>query len=407
MRFCMVTTFYPPFSYGGDATYVRALSRSLVAHGHEVDVIASTDAYLVRSAADPAKVEPDDEDGVRVHRLRHPMGFAAQLLTHQTGTPGLYGSELRRLLDRDYDVLHFHNISLMGGPAVLAMGNPRVRLYSLHEHWLICPTHIFWKNGERACDRPTCFSCSIKSGLPPQLWRYTGLRDRYLRKPDRIFAPSAYTARRHHEMGVRQPIEVLPLFSSIEPDASVRHAPDSDRPTLLFVGRVVASKGIEQLARVVADMPDIDLKIIGDGDLRGSLLSRYGSHPNIRFLGAMPQPELIRHYATATALVFPSIAPETFGLAVVEAAACGTPSIVAAGSGGAAEIVTTGGSGLIFASDEELAQCIRQLASTPALREKLGKQARARFEALYTREHHIQSYLAHVDQLMAARKAAS
>ncbi len=35
MRFCMVTTFYPPFHFGGDATYVRALSRALVARGHE------------------------------------------------------------------------------------------------------------------------------------------------------------------------------------------------------------------------------------------------------------------------------------------------------------------------------------------------------------------------------------
>ncbi len=35
MRFCMVTTFYPPFQFGGDATYVRALSRAPVARGHE------------------------------------------------------------------------------------------------------------------------------------------------------------------------------------------------------------------------------------------------------------------------------------------------------------------------------------------------------------------------------------
>ena len=49
MRFGMVTTFYPPFSYGGDATYVRNLARALVDQGHEVEVIASTQAYLVRS----------------------------------------------------------------------------------------------------------------------------------------------------------------------------------------------------------------------------------------------------------------------------------------------------------------------------------------------------------------------
>lgn len=35
MRFCMVTTFYPPFHFGGDALYVQALSRELVARGTE------------------------------------------------------------------------------------------------------------------------------------------------------------------------------------------------------------------------------------------------------------------------------------------------------------------------------------------------------------------------------------
>ena len=44
MRFGMITTFYPPFSYGGDATYVRSLAKSLTAIGHEVEVISSTNA---------------------------------------------------------------------------------------------------------------------------------------------------------------------------------------------------------------------------------------------------------------------------------------------------------------------------------------------------------------------------
>src|SRR6266704_702384 len=68
MRFGMVTTFYPPFSYGGDATYVRNLARALVEQDHEVEVIASTDAYRVRSKDD--QVVPTWEDGVKVRRMR-------------------------------------------------------------------------------------------------------------------------------------------------------------------------------------------------------------------------------------------------------------------------------------------------------------------------------------------------
>ncbi|HEX7930661.1 MAG TPA: glycosyltransferase, partial [Sphingomicrobium sp.] len=215
MRFGMVTTFYPPFSYGGDATYVRNLAKSVAALGHEVEVIASTDAFFVRSK-DQGEADVTAEDGITVHRLSHPAGILAPLMSHQSGRAALHAPALKAFLARPFDVLHFHNISLMGAPGVLGMGEARARLLSLHDHWLICPTHVLWKNRSRACDSRTCFSCSIRSGLPPQLWRYTGLRDRYLRKVDRLLAPSRFTAEMHRENGVEAPIEVLPLFSSID-----------------------------------------------------------------------------------------------------------------------------------------------------------------------------------------------
>ena len=73
MRFCMVTTFYPPYSFGGDATYVRALSRGLVARGHEVEVIHCADAFELLHKGPPPP-EPAVEDGVIVHRLSSPLG---------------------------------------------------------------------------------------------------------------------------------------------------------------------------------------------------------------------------------------------------------------------------------------------------------------------------------------------
>src|SRR5438309_12120328 len=90
MRFGMVTTFYPPFSYGGDATYVRNLARALVEQGHDVEVIASTEAYRVRSKGDD-QVASSWEDGVTVHRMRHRAGLLAPLLSQQTGLPALLG----------------------------------------------------------------------------------------------------------------------------------------------------------------------------------------------------------------------------------------------------------------------------------------------------------------------------
>lgn len=400
MRFCMITTFYPPFSYGGDATYVQALSRSLSALGHVVDVIASTDAYRLRSPM-PKTATPDPEDGVTIHRLEHRFGSAASLIAQQTGHAGLYSRQIKQLLSEPYDVIHYHNISLVGGPAVLSMGSARIKLYSLHEHWLVCPTHIFWKNRSEACALRTCFTCSIRSGIPPQLWRYTSLRDRHLSKVDRLLAPSAYTAERHRHYGVTRPISVLPLFSAI----NLKNAPTlrAKNDSFVFVGRVTASKGIEQFARVAASMPEIDFIVIGEGDLRHSLAVRYAAHSNIRFLGHVAQTELIDYYSRATAIIMPSVAPETFGLAIVEAAACATPAIVAAASGGAAEIVSATGGGLLYIGDDELIGAINMLVADDTVRDRLGALARRGYENMYTRDHHLDAYLGEIDDIVRRR----
>ena len=90
----------------------------------------------------------DEHPNVRRHELRSGLGWLSPLLTQQTGHPLLKGAKIRRLLrDHDYDVIHYHNTSLLG-PAVLAMDTPAkraVKLYTTHEHWLVCPMHVLWK----------------------------------------------------------------------------------------------------------------------------------------------------------------------------------------------------------------------------------------------------------------------
>jgi glycosyltransferase involved in cell wall biosynthesis len=396
MRFGMVTTFYPPFSYGGDATYVRSLAKALVEQGHEVDVIASTQAYLIRSK-DSDYVVPSWEDGVIVSRIRSSARLLAPLVSQQTGLPGFHGPALKRFFAARFDVLHFHNVSLMGGPGVLHMGQAPVRLMSLHDHWLICPTHVLWKNRSRACDKRTCFTCTIRSGLPPQLWRYTGLRDWSLESIDRLLAPSHSTAEAHRMNGITAPIEVLPLFSSVEAPTE----PVSQHPRrILFVGRVTALKGIEGLLRVVAQMPDIELLVIGQGELRPALTAGYAKHPNIRFLGKVEQHQLAQYYASAAAVVLPTLVPETFGLAVVEAAACGTPAIVAKSSGGAVELVETTGGGLLYGGDEELGAAIRRVTEDRPLRDELGVRARVGYEQRYTKKQHVAGYLRQIEDIL-------
>ena len=403
MRFAMVTTFYPPYGFGGDATYVRALSRELVSRGHEVEVIHCLDAFeLLRPGARPAAIE--ENDGVVVHRLRHRLGALSPIVTQQTGHPGLKARALRRLLDNRFDVVNFHNISLIGGPAALKLSRASATLFTLHEHWLLCATHVFWKNKSRACDKRECIACSIRSGIPPQLWRYTNLLYRALEHCDLLISPSEYTATRHRQAGITRPISVLPLFSAIDlPTPAPKDLPLAG-PYFLYAGRVTASKGVEPLVGAFAERPGHNLVVAGDGDLLSRLQDAYASAPNIKFVGAITQDELASLYRGATALVVPSLAPETFCLSVVEAAALGTPSLVRAGSGGPVEILTRGSGGRVYADEHHLGLELDQLANDTRLAQALGRQARLAYERFYTRDRHVDGYLQHVERILA-RKA--
>jgi len=401
MRFCMVTTFYPPRHFGGDAVYVQALSRALARAGHHVEVVCSEDAYAAAggSARLPGAGEPatgDDDGGVVVHRIRSPLGRWSSLWGHQTGTPGPIRGALATVLDRGFDVVHYHNVSLIGGPAVLGMSRARAKLLTLHDHWLVCPTHVLWKNGERACDRPTCFTCSLRSRRPPQLWRYGDALPRALAHVDVLLAPSRWSARRHRDSGIDRPIEVLPLFSRFE---GAEGAPPQ-RPRFLYVGRITASKGVRALVDLFAGLPGLELTVVGDGDAREALAAEFARASNVRFAGAVDEVALPSLYAGATATLVPSLAPESFGLAAVESFAFGTP-VVALDAGGCGEIVADAGGGIVCRDMAGLGGAIRRLATDPSLRKELGRRARMAWRSRYTESRHVADYLALVETRLA------
>ena len=400
MRFCMVTTFYPPRHFGGDAVYVQALSRALARAGHHVEVVCSEDAYVAAggSARPPTAGAPagGDDDGVVVHRLRSPLGPWSALWGHQTGTPGPIRASLASILDRGFDVVHYHNVSLIGGPAVLGMARARAKLLTLHDHWLVCPTHVLWKNGERACDRPTCFSCCLRSRRPPQLWRYGDALPRALAHVDVLLAPSRWSARRHREGGIDRPIEVLPLYSRFEGAAAV----PPPRPRFLYVGRITASKGVRALVGLFAGLPGLELTVAGDGDAREALADELAHAPNVRFAGPVDEAVLPTLYAAATATIVPSLAPESFGLAVVESFAFGTP-VVALDAGGCGEIVRDTGAGIVCRDIAAVGEAANRLAADPALRSVLGKRAREAWRSRYSESRHVADYLALVEARLA------
>src|SRR5580693_9246519 len=143
LNFLYLTTFYPPYAFGGDALQLYRLSHALAESGHHVDIIHCVDSYHLLHPG-PPPVPFEEHPNVVRHELRSGFGPLSPLLTQQTGRPVLKRKMIEEVLRaRPYDVIHFHNISLLG-PEVLSVAPAQgqaVKMYTTHEHWLICPMH--------------------------------------------------------------------------------------------------------------------------------------------------------------------------------------------------------------------------------------------------------------------------
>jgi len=215
-----------------------------------VDVVHCIDSYHLLHPAEP-EIQYDEHPNVRRHGLHSGYGGLSPLLTQQTGRPFLKRKPIQELLrSKPYDVLHYHNISLLG-PTILAVqpeNREVVKLYTTHEHWLICPTHVLWKFNSHPCEKPQCLPCTLLAKRPPQLWRYTGLLKRMSQHVDQFISPSRFTAAIHAARGFPQPVGHLPYFiHRADQDWQQPSAPPQEQPYFLFVGRLELIKGLQTL----------------------------------------------------------------------------------------------------------------------------------------------------------------
>jgi glycosyltransferase involved in cell wall biosynthesis len=402
LRFLHISTFYPPWSFGGDAMYIYRLSHALADDGHEVDVAHCRDAYhLLHPGAPPDVVS--EHSRVRVHDLQTPVGSLAPLVAHQTGRPVLKRRQLQRLLaERRPDVVHFHNVSLLG-PSVLGIesdGLTPLRLYTAHEHWLVCPTHVLWKFAREVCTERQCLACTLHARRPPQLWRATGLLDRQSRHVHQFIAPSRFVVRSHAERGFGRPMTPLPLFvDDTAPEAAT--APPHPRPYVLFVGRLEAIKGLQTVIPLWDRVGDLDLVVAGSGGYEDALRAQASANPRIRFLGHVPQRDLAALYRHAFATIVPSLTYETFGIIVIESLSHGTP-VIARDLGSLTELVEESGGGLLYETDIELVAAIARLAAGTGERQLMGARGRAAFERRWSRTAHLRQYYALLDETARA-----
>jgi glycosyltransferase involved in cell wall biosynthesis len=401
--FCMVTTFYPPYHFGGEAMYIYRLSNELAERGHRVTVVHCVDAFRTLTKAPPRGEFPQHEN-VTVHRLKSRAGALSPLVTYLSGKPGLKAPELKRIFGSErFDVVHFHLVTLFG-PGVLDHGGDALKLYTTHDHWLVCPMYDLWKQNRELCEKPECLRCTLSFHRPPQLWRYSGLLGRELSKVDLFLSPSQSTIEQHRRRGFDYPMRHLPYFLPLD-EAGAQSPPEiaglrPGRPYFLFVGRLVKLKGAQTLIEAFRRYDAADLLIAGDGIYGDALRQQAEGLEHVRFLGRVHPDELRGLYAGATAVLVPSLVYETFGFITLEALAQRTP-VIATELGAVGELARESGGGLTYRGEAELVQAMERLRTEPGLREELGERGHAAFVERWSPEPHLKQYL---DAIAEARE---
>jgi glycosyltransferase involved in cell wall biosynthesis len=410
MKFSMITTFFGAHSFGGDAAYVDRLSQALCRRGHEVHVYYCVDAFNAVRGNHPLRSYTPPL-GLHLHPLKSRFGVLSPLATQATGLPLLKSAALLEALDDpDTDVVHFHNISLVGGPGVLELGANRraVRIMTAHEHWLICPMHLLWKFDREVCDAPACVSCCLKGRRPPQVWRRGPAIERGLRQLDALIFPSRHALEEHRRRGLGAIVPLVhePYFLPDDWSGGIERQPPErlDRPYVAAAGRLVKMKGFQRLIPLLRFLPEVDLRIAGTGPYEPVLRSLARDLPNVQFEGLLGGAALARLFRSARAVVVPSLFPETFGYVVLEAFAVGTPVIVHEGGGALYETGFLSGGGLGYRTDTELLTALRRMIHDHGMHDELSARGFAMRMGEWSETERLEHYFTLIGRARAARE---
>ena len=184
----------------------------------------------------------------------------------------------------------------------------------------------------------------------------------------------------------------LQTFRPLDREESRQRLGLNGDKVLLYVGRIESLKGVELLVHTVAQLDTCEpvrTLVVGDDNGQDNELARIRRLAEtlqvdaaFDFVGRVPQEELPVYYSAADVCVVPSFY-ESFGLAALEAMACGTP-VVASRVGGISTVVQHGRTGYLksWRCPEAFANSLEMLISSKSLQHSMGQAARRRAEDL-------------------------
>lgn len=376
----LVTSSYPRWQ--GDATtpFVHHLAQDLRSLGWDVRVLAPHA---------PGAARDEILDGVPVHRFRYLWPDSLETVCYDGGAlvklranrwnyariPFLVIAQwfaiLVRVIRRDVALLHSHWLLPQGLTTALTGG-----IFRLPHVTTVHGGDVFALQGRfsRACKRFVIRQADVVT-----------VNSSATEAAVRQLVPNSQHA-------VRIPMGAGDSARHDDAEAATLRSRyrQGDGPLLVFVGRLVAEKGVGDLLETVKllqpSMPGVSALIVGDGPDRARFeqqAQRLGIADRVTFCGWLASAQVQRHLRAADVFVGPSRPAadgwvEAQGLTLIEAMFAGLP-VISTATGGITDVIRHGQTGLIVRpqSPDEIAGAVRRLAGEPELAQRLGRAARA------------------------------
>jgi len=349
MRVCLVTSSFPRFSGDWAGGFIYDLARHLSENGLQVIVLAPHA---------PGLPTCEDLDTLRVYRFRYFAPSRYQRLAYGSGI----STNVRRSLLARMQLMPFVWAQWTALHRIIKYE----RIDLINSHWLIAQG-LTGALAHRNCNIPHV--CTVHAAGIHALSRLPfkqRIGDFIARHTDHFFAVSSFIGERLQAL-LSAPVRSTTLPMGVDTSlfafrprnpAKRKQMGLGDGPVLLFVGRLVEKKGvqhlIEALPKVLEEISDIHILIVGEGELLAELQAIARSHTldkHLHFVGRVAHHQIPDYLALCDWLVVPSVVDatgQTEGMPVVlpEALASGRP-VIASRVDGIPDLIVDGENGFM------------------------------------------------------------
>jgi len=350
MKIVIITGIFPP-DIGGPATYVPAIASDLVQRGHRVTVVTLSDAVT-------------HQDNYPFHLIR--LSRQQFKVWRALKTAWCIVRQ-----GRTAEVMFVNGLALEAVVANALLRKPMVQKIV---------GDLAWERAAIAGQTRDDFEAfqRTKYGLRLELSKW--LRSWWTRRANLIITPSQYLARCVMGWGIPEE-RIHVIYNAVECLDHIQPAqvPLGTALKLVTVGRLVPWKHVDSLVKVLSQLDEVGLVVIGDGPERQqleSLASSLGVADRVHFAGQRSKTETYALMAVCDIFVLNS-SYEGLPHIVLEAMQFGLP-VVATAAGGTPEVVSHQRTGLLIqvGNTAALLSAIQNLSQQPQLRETLGTAAK-------------------------------